>query len=141
MKFFFDTSVLIAAAQVQHAYHQPSAAAYLKAHKKDSGCAAHTLAELYATLTRLPGRQRIGCDQALLFLDDIRQRLTIIRLDEEDYGSAIASAAAQGVIGGTTYDAVLAHCALKANAGTIYTWNLDHFRRLGPEVAQRVQTP
>ena len=83
----------------------------------------------------------MGCDQALLFLDDIRRRLTIVTLDEEDYCSAITSAAAQGVIGGTIYDALLAQCALKANAKTIYTWDLNHFRLLGPDVARRIQTP
>ena len=39
-------------------------------------------------------------------------------------------------MGGTIYDALLAKCALKANATTIYTWDLEHFRRLGPEVAR-----
>ena len=80
-------------------------------------------------------------DQALLILDQIRERLTIVTLDEEDYYSVITSAAAQGVVGGMTYDALIAKCALKANATTIYTWDLEHFRRLGPEVARRVRTP
>ena len=74
-------------------------------------------------------------------LDQIRERLTIITLDEKDYCSAIASAVTQGVVAGTIYDALLAQCALKANATTIYTWNLDHFRLLGPEVARRARTP
>jgi predicted nucleic acid-binding protein len=83
----------------------------------------------------------MGGDQALLLLDQMRERLTIITLDEEDYYSAIASAVAQRVVGGTIYDALLAKSALKANATTIYTWDLDHFRLLGPEVARRLQTP
>lgn len=141
MKFFFDTSVLIAAVLVEHVHHEPSLAAYLKADKKNGCCAAHTLAEVYASLTRLPGPHRIGGDQALLFLEDIRRRLTTITLDEEDYCSAIASTVAEGVMGGMIYDALLARCALKANAMTIYTWDLDHFRQLGWEVARRVQSP
>jgi hypothetical protein len=44
-------------------------------------------------------------------------------------------------VGGAIYDALLAHCALKAKADTIFTWNIDHFRRVGPEVAKRVRTP
>ncbi len=32
-------------------------------------------------------------------------------------------------VGGLTYDALLARCALKANVETIYTWNLGHFQR------------
>jgi predicted nucleic acid-binding protein len=83
----------------------------------------------------------MGGDQALLILDQIRERLTIIALDEEDYYSAIVFAVSQGIVGGTIYDALLVKCALKANATIIYTWDVDHFRRLGPEVARRVQTP
>jgi predicted nucleic acid-binding protein len=141
VKFFFDTSVLVAAIHVQHVHHQPSLAAYLKADKKSACCAAHSLAEVYATLTRMPGAQRMSADQALFFLDDIRRRLTIIALNEEDYYSAIVSAATEGVVGGTIYDALLAKCALKADAPIIYTWDLDHFRLLGAEVAKRVRTP
>ncbi|MGH9545337.1 MAG: type II toxin-antitoxin system VapC family toxin [Terriglobales bacterium] len=141
MKAFFDTSVLIAAILLQHEHHQPSAAVFLKADKKNSCCGAHTLAEVYAGLTRMPGGQRMGGDRALLFLDQIRERLTIIALDEDDYYSAIASAVAQGIAGGTIYDALLGQCALKAHADTIYTWDLNHFRLLGAEVARRVRTP
>ena len=83
----------------------------------------------------------MGGEQALFFLDEIRKRLTIVALDEQDYCSAMASAAAEGVVGGTIYDALLAQCALKVNAAIIYTWDLDHFRLLGAEVARRVRTP
>jgi predicted nucleic acid-binding protein len=141
VKVFFDTSVLIAASLLQHEHHTPSAAAYLKAEKKNACCAAHSLAEVYSSLTRMPGSQRMGSDQALLLLDQVRERLTVITLDEEDYYSAIASAVALGIVGGTIYDALLAKCAIKANATIIYTWDLDHVRLLGPEVARRVRTP
>ena len=141
MKFFCDTSVLIAAVLVQHVHHQRSSAVYLKAEKKTAFCAAHTLAEVYAALTRMPGPQRMEGDQALLVLDDIRRRFTILALDEEDYFSVIAAAVAEGVVGGTIYDALLARCALKAKATSIYTWDLNHFRLLGPDVARRVQSP
>lgn len=43
----------------------------------------------------------MGGDQALLLIDQIRQWLTIITLDEEDYYSAITVAVAQGIVGGT----------------------------------------
>jgi predicted nucleic acid-binding protein len=141
VKVFFDTSVLMAAILQQHEHHQPSAAAFLKADKKNSCCGAHTLAEVYAGLTRMPGGQRMAGDRALLFLDQIREHLTIVALNEEDYYSAIASAVAQGIAGGTINDALLARCALKANADTIYTWDLNHFRLLGSEVARRIRTP
>jgi len=141
VRFFLDTSVLIAAVSVQHVHHEPSLAVYLAANKNQAGCAAHSLAEVYATLTRLPGKQRMSCEQTLVFLDEIRNRLKTVVLDGEEYGSAIADAAAEGVLGGMVYDALIARCALKGQAQTIFTWNIDHFRRLGPEVAKRVRTP
>jgi hypothetical protein len=39
------------------------------------------------------------------------------------------------------YDALMARCAIKARAEAIFTWNIDYFRRVGPEVAKRVRTP
>jgi predicted nucleic acid-binding protein len=141
VKFFFDTSVLVAAVSVQHVHHEPSLAVYLAGNKNQAGCAAHSLAEVYATLTRLPGKQRMSGDQTLFFLDQIKDRLKTIILDNEEYYSAVAEAAAEGVVGGMVYDALIARCAIKARAETIFTWNIDHFRRLGPEVAKRARTP
>ena len=80
-------------------------------------------------------------DQVLLFLDDIRKRLAIVHLAEEDYYSTISEAAGDGLLGGTIYDALIARCALKANCDTIYTWNSGDFSRLGLEVAKRTRTP
>jgi predicted nucleic acid-binding protein len=141
VKYFFDTSVLVAAISVHHVHHVPSQAAYLAATKANSSCAAHSLAELYSTLTRFPGKQRMTGEQALLFIEDIRQRFTTVALDHDEYWSAITDSATQGIVGGAIYDALIARCALKTKAGIIYTWNLNHFRRLGPEVAKRVQAP
>jgi predicted nucleic acid-binding protein len=141
VKFFFDTSVLVAAVSVQHVHHGPSLAVYLSANKNQSACAAHSLAEVYATLTRLPGKQQMSCEQTLLFLDEIRDRLKTVVLDSEEYCSAIQDVAAEGIGGGMVYDALIARCAIKARAEVIFTWNIDHFRRLGPEVAKRVRTP
>ena len=131
----------MAAICVDHVHHAPSQAAYLSATKNSSGCAAHSLAEVYATLTRLPGKQRMTCQQALLFVDDIRKRLTIVALDEDEYWLAITESVAEGIIGGTIYDTLIARCALKARATIIYTWNLTHFRRLRSEIAKSVATP
>jgi len=60
---------------------------------------------------------------------------------KEDYFKVMESSAAANVAGGSIYDAVLAQCALKAHAETIFTWNVKHFKRLGQEVAKRVATP
>lgn len=141
MKSFLDTSVLVAALTVQHIHHGPSVAVYHKLTKRQAYCSAHGLAELYATLTRLPGKQRIDPDQALLLLEDVQERVTTIAMDENEYRAAIVAAATEGIIGGTICDALHGWCAIKVHADTIYTWNVNHFTRLSPEIAKRVRTP
>lgn len=141
MKWFFDSSVLVPVFLDEHIHHEPSLKAYLETDRASAGCAAHTLGEIYATLTRLPGAHRIAPENALLMLQGIRERLTIVALEPQEYFSALTEAAAHGIAGGTTYDALIARCALKAKALLIYTWNVEHFRRLGPEIARRVRTP
>jgi predicted nucleic acid-binding protein len=89
----------------------------------------------------MPGKYRVSCEQAMLFLAEIRQRLTLVALDEEEYYATIEQASALGVMGGTVYDALLARCALKARAETLYTWNVKHFQQLGLEVIKRIRTP
>jgi predicted nucleic acid-binding protein len=89
----------------------------------------------------MPGNYRISGEQAMLFLASIRERLTLIALDDAEYFTAIEEASVLGVVGGSIYDAILASCAIKARAETIYTWNVKHYRLLGAKVAARVRTP
>jgi predicted nucleic acid-binding protein len=141
MKAFFDTSVLVPTFYGDHVHHQASLELFIKFSRESGCCAAHSLAEVYATLTRMPGRHRISGEQAMLFVVTIRERLGIIALDGDEYASSLASSAARGIVGGTIYDALLAACALKARAGTIYTWNTRHYAQCGPDVVRRLRTP
>ena len=99
------------------------------------------LTEVYSTLTRLPGRHRLSGEQVLLFLENIRERLTLVTLDPEEYFAAVQEAAAAGIVGGAICDALLAQSALKTRAETLYTWNVKHFQRINLEIARRVKTP
>jgi predicted nucleic acid-binding protein len=141
VKSFFDTSVLVAAFLEDHEHHERSFSLFASADRKTGSCGAHSLAELYATLTRLPGKFRLSADQALLFLDSVCERLEVVSLDAREYQLAIREAATAGVVGGTIYDALLARCALKAHVVKVYTWNVAHFQRLGTEIAGKVRTP
>jgi predicted nucleic acid-binding protein len=141
MKAFLDTSVLVATFYAQHEHHTPSIDLFLRFDKHDACCAAHSLAEIYSVLTGRTGRDRVSGDEALLFLSNVRDRLTTINLDREEYFAAIESSASLGIAGGAIYDALLAHCALMAEAESIYTWNLKDFQRLGPAITARVKTP
>ena len=59
----------------------------------------------------------------------------------EQAADRLTNAGAAGISGGAIYDALIAQCALKAKAQFLYTWNVKHFTRLGPEIANRVREP
>jgi predicted nucleic acid-binding protein len=141
MKGFFDTSVLVPLFYRDHVHHGPSQELFIQFDQSTGCCGAHSLAEVYATLTRMPGKRRISGQQAMLFIGNIRERLSIVALNSEGYADVLQASAARGIIGGAIYDAMLAHCALKAKAEAIYTWNTRHYALCGPEIAGRLRTP
>ncbi len=141
MKGFFDTSVLVPVFYGDHVHHQASLALFIQFEQSTGCCGAHSLADVYSTLTRMPGKHRISGEQAMLFIGSIRERLLIIALDGDEYADALRSSSELGIVGGGIYDALLAHCAMKAQAEAIYSWNLRHYARCGPDVIRRLQTP
>lgn len=141
MKALFDTSALVPVFLGDHEHHLASLNIFLHFGNNQACCAAHSLAELYATFTRLPGGLRVSSEQAMLFLGEIRQRLALVALDGAEYHLALEEACALGVTGGTIYDLLIARCALKVRADTLYTWNVQHFQQFGPEIVKRLRTP
>jgi len=124
-----------------HPHHAASLDVFTRFSKKDVSCAAHSLFEVYSVLTRMSGRHRIGGEQAILFIDNIRECLTIVGLRADEHAKTLQTFAESGVVGGAIYDALLAGCALKARAETLFTWNIRHFAQLGPKIAPLLQTP
>jgi predicted nucleic acid-binding protein len=141
MKEFFDTSVLIAAFWGGHVHHPSSVTRFGAANKKHSACGIHSLAEVYAVMTALPVKPAIPPEQALLFVEEVRDRLTLVSLGEEEYFTAIQKSAERGFASGRVYDTLLLACAAKVRAQSIYTWNVKHFQALAPELAARIHTP
>ena len=139
MKGFFDTSALVPVFYGDHVHHGASLQLFIQFDQSNGCCGAHSLAEVYSTLTRMPGKHRISAEQAMLFVNSIRERLSIIALDADEYADALQAAAALGIVGGGIYDAMLAHCAIKANAKAIYTWNARHYTLCGREVTGRLR--
>lgn len=115
--------------------------AFRKARPDLAFCAAHSAAELYAVMTRLPVRPPISAEQGVLFLESLRERATWVALREREYLAAITEAARLGAVGGRTYDALILRCARKARADVIYTLNLRDFALLAPDLAERIRTP
>ncbi|MGB8831060.1 MAG: PIN domain-containing protein [Candidatus Sulfotelmatobacter sp.] len=140
-KEFFDTSVLIAACSPEQPGHEGSRRLLAAATQETSACGAHTLAEVYAVLSRLPGGKRRRPDLAERLVTQIADRVTVIPLTAEEYRDTIRSAARSGVAGGTIYDALLLTCARKFSAERIYTWNVRHFRIVAPDLAELIREP
>jgi predicted nucleic acid-binding protein len=141
MKAFLDTSVLVPVFYGDHEHHAASMKIFTRYGKKDAGCGAHSLVEVYSSLSRMPGKHRISGEQAMLFIGSIRERLTVVGLTPDEYFTMLQSNSDLGVTGGAIYDALLASCALKSGSEKLYTWNLRHYSQFGPKVTPLLQTP
>jgi predicted nucleic acid-binding protein len=141
MMEFFDTSVLVASFWSGHHDHEASLKRVAAANKKKSCCALHTLAEVYASMTSLPVKAVPLPEQVLLFVEEVRDRFTVITLNEHEYYETIQQAAERGFSSGRIYDALLLRCAAKVKAEVIYTWNLKHFQVIDPKQAHKIRTP
>ena len=107
MKGFLDTSVLVPVFYGDHVHHQASLRLFIQFDKSTGCCGAHSLAEVFSTLTRMPGKHRISGEQAMLFIGSICERLSLVALDGDEYAKALQASAALGIVGGGTYDAIL----------------------------------
>ncbi len=141
MRSFVDTTVLLAAVIADQLHHAPSRELVLSLRQGRDSCAAHSLVELYSTLTRMPPPYRRNADEAMLLVEDIKDRVTLVSLTPDEYVAAISEYSSRGVVGGAIYDALIAQCARKARAERIYTWNVRHFQQLGPEITRRLRVP
>jgi len=141
MKVFLDTSVLVPVFYGDHPHHAASLAVFTRFGKAEASCGAHSLAEVYSTLTRMPGKFRVGGDQVMLFIENIRERLTVVSLSADEYAETLQHFADLGIVGGAIYDALLAGCALKVKAETLFTWNIRHYGQFGADITPRLRTP
>jgi len=64
VKASLDTSVLVATFYADHEHHAPSIDLFLRFGKNTACCAAHSLAEVYAILTGMPGSRRVSGNEA-----------------------------------------------------------------------------
>jgi predicted nucleic acid-binding protein len=64
-------------------------------------------------MTALPVRPQISPDQVLLFVEQIRDKATIVALNEGEYVNAMRAASESAVVGGRIYDFLLLAAARK----------------------------
>ena len=93
----------------------------------------HSIAEVYASLTRLPVRPRIHPMEAVrIVTDNILAYFEVIPIGGEDYMEAINTVGNGGWSGAKIYDALLLRCAARCTVERIYTFNLEDFKQLAP---------
>lgn len=137
----FDTSIFVAAAQTSHTRHKASLSVLVDLPAGKGCCAAHTLVELYSVLTRSPRPQRLQPEDALQLVDQLRERMKTVVLDQDEQYGVIREMAKRGLSGGIVHDALIMRCAKKVRAHSIYTLNAKHFKMVAPEMAELVREP
>ena len=140
--YLLDTSCLVAAVCSWHEHHE---ATRREIDRRDAAgesvvLAAHSLAETYSVLTRLPEPHRLRPPDALDLIEANWSRARLVALDGADYRRTLRRCRDAGIGGGATYDAIIAACARKARVSTIVTWDSDGFER-SLEDAPAVKAP
>jgi predicted nucleic acid-binding protein len=145
MDIFFDTTVLVAASSSSHPHHGQAFPALRRvATGRDKGfISTHSIAEVYAALTRMPVEPRIHPAEAMRIVNDnLLPHFEVVSLTKKDYLEALAAMKDGGWSGAKMYDALLLCCAIKCSAARIYTFNLADFKLLAPAgVRGRICTP
>jgi len=141
VKHLLDTSVLVAACVERHPRHGASLRCYREALQpgNEFRAAAHSVAELYAVLTRLPVRPPVPPGVARrLVRENVLERAEVIELDGADYAAVLDRMADNGLTGGAIYDALVVQAALKSTVDRVHTWNATDFRRVWPDAGARL---
>jgi len=131
MSEYFDSTVALSAI-FQASTNYLDAAARIKAAGDKRFIINHGLAEVYRTLT---GRLKIPPKQAAQLVEGAMVSLfKEAELSRSDYLKAIKSLAEKSLSGPIIYDAVHAQGARKVRASKVHTYNLDHFRKIAPDL-------
>jgi predicted nucleic acid-binding protein len=129
--YLLDTTCLVAAVCAWHRHHD---ATRRDIERRDAAgenlvLAAHSLAEAFSVLTRLPEPHRLRPEDALELIEANWGETRLIALNGSDYRSTLRRCRDAGIGGGAVYDALIAACAVKARVETLVTWDIAGFER------------
>lgn len=144
MNILFDTSTLVAALVTSHPVHSDALRRLQRVKSGDDAgfISAHSLAELYSTLTAMPSQPRIPPPVAWqLIQSNVLATFRIVSLTEADYLMLLEQLSTAGIVGGVTYDALILHAATKVAVDQIVTLNERHFQRIRPDLSDLITAP
>jgi predicted nucleic acid-binding protein len=140
--YLLDTSCLVAAVCAWHSHHDVTRREIER--REAAGetlvLAAHSLAEAFSVLTRLPEPHRLHPNDALALIEANWRETRLVALAGSDYRATLRRCRDVGIGGGAVYDALIAACARKARVATVVTWDLEGFERFR-EDEPAVRTP
>jgi len=131
ISYLLDTSCLVAAVCAWHRFHD---ATRREIERRDAAgekliLSAHSLAEAFSVLTRLPEPHRLRPSDALEVIEANWGQTGLVALTGPDYRATLRRCRDLGIGGGAVYDALIAACARKARVATLVTWDLEGFER------------
>jgi len=144
MTVFCDTSVLVAACIRNHPHYERARPVLetIASGKEVGIISVHSLAEMFSALTSVPLAPRILPTEAhAIIATNIKKHFQVVSVTMEMYERAIQVCVGKGLGGGKVYDALLIECARQSRADRIYTFNLHDFRRLAPDLTDRLTAP
>lgn len=144
MRIFCDTSVLVAACIHKHPHYARARPVLesIASGEKVGFVSTHSLAEAFSALTSVPITPRILPSEARdIIAMNIRKHFKLVAVTAEMYQRAVEVCVGCGLGGGKVYDALLLECARLSKAERIYTFNLQDFRRLAPDLVPRISAP
>lgn len=135
-RYVCDTNCLVATIGPWHEHHERTRSELERRAdaRQELYLAAHSIVEAYAVLTRLPSRHRLKSSDALSLLESNWSETPLVHLTGREIWKALDRGKTHGVVGGRTYDLLLAMAALKANASTLLTWNVRHFESFQDDI-------
>lgn len=144
MRVFFDTSVLVAAMIEGHPKHETAFHWLSRAHRGvlEMVVTTHSLAELYAILTRLPIRPRLASSMVRRILrDNIEAKAQVLAISAEQFVTVLDELAERDLTGGSIYDALAVSVVKKEGINMLLTLHRPDFLRLWPEGETKIREP
>jgi predicted nucleic acid-binding protein len=145
MRYFYDTTVLMAALLPNHVNFRSAQAAFQDTCNDpaiERFISQHSIAELYCNFTRYPCTPRISPNDALLLVSKgVLPFVTPIGVTPKDYNSLISNLAMQGITGAAVYDGLIAYCAELSSADRLFTFTRKDFLRAWPAGAGKIVEP
>ena len=137
MKIGVDSCILVAGIHASHPLHAVAADWLIRnISSNELIITHHSILEIYAVLTRLPGELRITGPEAKQLLEStVRPNMQIADFSASSIWDCIDSLVNHSAVGGQSYDAFITEILTNAGVEAIATFNTTHFIKLASHLS------